>query len=369
MAFKRQKLTPRVVQDLKKRSITGIVFYIIAICIVLFADGYYFRYPSFSKQFLGLVIAICLFRLIHRFLERWIPDRLGRASLNIFIGSILLSGFIWGVGFAKFFLQEGEPNFHLLMTICTMGICSGGVVAYTPLLWLSISFNLLMLGPGIVLMLINQVNMPLNALFAMYAIYMAFMASRANNEYWIALENEDLLEEKTKYLEGISQKDGLTGLYNRRYFDTAFDLEWKRGRRNQTRIDMMICDIDEFKQVNDTFGHLAGDEYLKMIAKILEQVFQRESDIVARYGGDEFVVIMPQESPEKVAALAEKICKKVAETPLIFELHTISTTVSLGVATITPQPSVEKEILIASADTALYAAKKKGRNQVSIYGS
>jgi diguanylate cyclase (GGDEF)-like protein len=369
VAFKRQKLTPRVVQDLKKRSITGIIFYIIAICIVLFTDGYYFRYPSFSKQFLGLVIAICLFRLIHQILDRWIPDRLGRASVNIFLGSILLSGLIWGVGFAKFFLQEGEANFHLLMTICTMGICSGGVVAYTPLLWLAIAFNLLMLGPGIVLMLINQVNLPLNALFVMYSIYMAFMASRANNEYWTALENEDLLEEKTKYLERISQKDGLTGLYNRRYFDAAFDLEWKRGRRSQTPIAMILCDIDEFKQVNDTFGHLAGDEYLKLIARILNQVFQRDTDMVARFGGDEFVAILSEESLENAVTLAEKVREAVAGSILEFESHTIRTTVSLGVAIMTPQLSREKAVLIASADTALYAAKEKGRNQVSIYGN
>ncbi len=360
-------LTPRVIQDLKKRSITGIVFYVIAICIVLFTDGYYFRYPSFSKQFLGLVIAICLFRLVHRFLDRWIPDRLARASLYIFIGSIVLSGLIWGVGFAKFILQEGEQNFHLIMTICTMGICSGGVVAYTPLLWLSIAFNFLMLGPGIVLMLVNQVNLPLVDLFAMYSIYMAFMANRANNEYWVALENESLLEEKTKDLEKISQRDGLTGLYNRRYFDLAFELEWRRGIRKQTPIVMMICDIDGFKQVNDTFGHLAGDEYLKLTAGILDQVFQRESDIVARYGGDEFVALMPEESLENGADLAERVRKKIAAATLEFDAHSIRAALSLGVAAITPQSSGEKELLIARADTALYAAKKNGRNRVHVY--
>ncbi|MCP4721444.1 MAG: GGDEF domain-containing protein [Desulfobacteraceae bacterium] len=366
--FKRQKLTPRVIRDLKKRSTTGAVFYIIAICIVLFTDGYYFRYSLFSKQFFGLVILISFFRLFHRLIDHWIPDKLNRASLIVFIASIILSGLIWGAGFAGFVLQEGEQNVNLLMTICTMGICSGGVLAYTPVLWLSIAFNLLMLGPGIVLMLVNQVNLPLSALMALYSVYMAFMASRANNEYWGALENEFLLEEKTKDLEKISQKDGLTSLYNRRYFDTAFALEWKRGRRNQTGIAMMICDIDDFKQVNDAFGHLAGDEYLKLTARILDQVFQRESDIVARYGGDEFVALMPEASLENMAALSEKVRKKMAETPLKFESHTIHTSVSLGVAAITPQRSGEKELLIARADAALYTAKKNGRNQVHVYG-
>ncbi len=368
MVFKRQKLTPRVVQDLKKRSTIGIVFYMIAVSVVLVADGYYLRYPVFSKQFFVLVIGICLFRLIHGWAEPWIPAKFDRAGLCIFIGSIALTGLIWGLGFAAFMGQKGELNIQLLMVVCTLGLCSGAMVAFLPSLWLGIAYIFCIMGPSIAILLAD-LNLSLSILFVIYVIYMVFIVIRGNNEYWTALENEALLEQKSKDLEKISQRDGLTGLYNRRYFETAFDLVWKQARRNQTRIDMVICDIDEFKQVNDTFGHLAGDEYLKMIAKILEQVFQRESDIVARYGGDEFVVLLPEESSENVATLAEKIRKKVAETPLVFELHTISTTVSLGVATITPQPSVEKDSMIAIADTALYAAKKKGRNQVSIYGS
>jgi diguanylate cyclase (GGDEF)-like protein len=368
VAFKRQMLTPRVIRDLKKRSTSGNFFYIIAVCVVLFTDGYYLRYPSFSKQFLALVVGVCLFRLIHRLFDQWIPVKLDRISLYIFMTSVVLSGLVWGVGFGQFILQQGEPDAYLLMVVCTMGICSGGVVAYTPLLWLSIAFNLLMLGPAIVVILVNQINLPLGVLVTLYAIYMAFMAGRANNEYWVALETEFLLEKKSRDLEKISQKDGLTGLYNRRYFDTAFDLEWKRGRRKQTRIAMVVCDIDEFKQVNDTYGHLAGDEYIKLTARVLAQVFQRESDIVARYGGDEFVALMPEASEKSVAALSEKVRKKMAETPLVFESHTIRSTVSLGMATIDPR-SGEKELLISRADNALYAAKKNGRNQVRVYGA
>ena len=264
--------------------------------------------------------------------------------------------------------QEGELNVQLLMVVCTIGLCSGGVVAYLPLLWLAIAYNLFILGPCIAILLAG-LNLPLAILFMLFCVYMILIAIRGNNEYWTALENEFLLEEKTKYLERISQKDGLTGLYNRRYFDTAFDLEWKRGQRSQTPIAMILCDIDEFKQVNDTFGHLAGDEYLKLIARILNQVFQRDTDMIARFGGEEFVVILPEESLENTVALAERVRETIAGAVLEFESHTIRTTVSVGVAIMTPPLSLEKAVLIASADTALYAAKEKGRNQVSIYGN
>lgn len=368
MVFKRQRLTPRVIQDLKQRSFTGIGFYIIAICVVLFAEGYHLRYPSFSKQFLLMVMAICLFRLVHRLSDRWMPERLQRASLFAFMGSIALTGLIWGVGFAQFLLQKGEPQSQILMVVCTIGLCSGGVLAYLPSLWLSIVFNLFILGPAIVLMLVHQTNLSLNALVILFSVYMVFMALRGNREYWNALENESLLEEKTKVLERISQKDGLTGLLNRSYFDTIFEFEWKRGVRNRARVAMILCDIDCFKQVNDTFGHLAGDEFLKRVARVLEEVFKRETDIVARYGGEEFMVLMPEESLENTVRLAEKVREKVEESRLTFDSRTIQATVSLGVAAMIPGLSQEKEVLVSRADSALYQAKNKGRNQVIAHG-
>lgn len=368
LTFKRQRLTPRVIQDLKQRSFTGIGFYIIAICVVLFSDGYHLRYPAFSKQFLILVMAICLFRLVHRLSDKWIPERLQKANLAVFMGSIALTGLVWGSGFAEFLLQKGEPQSQILMVVCTIGLCSGGVVAYIPSLWLAIVFNFFILGPAIILMLAHQTNLSLNALVILFSIYMVFMALRGNKEYWNALENESLLEEKTKDLERISQKDGLTGLFNRRYFNGVFEFEWKRGVRSQTRVAMILCDIDCFKEVNDTFGHLAGDEFLKRVAQILQEVFKRKTDIVARYGGEEFMVLMPEESLENAVSLAEKIRGKVEESRLAFESHTIQATVSLGVAAMLPGLSQEKETLVSRADEALYAAKKNGRNQVIAHG-
>ena len=367
MAFKRQTLTPRVVQDLEKRSEIGSYFYIIAVCVVLFADGYYLRHPSFSIPFFILIVAISMFRLLHRFFDPWMTEKFGRGSLYLFIASIVMTGLVWGIGFATFMGQEGELNIKLLMVVCTIGLCAGGVVAYLPLLWLSISYNLFILGPGIAIILAG-LHLPLAILVILFSVYMVLIAIRGSNEYWKALETEFLLEEKTKHLERISQKDGLTGLYNRRYFDAAFELEWKRGGRARTPIAMMICDIDEFKQVNDTFGHLAGDEYLKLVARILLQVFQRETDLIARYGGEEFVVILPGDSLENARGLAERVREMISVAILEFESQIIQTTVSLGVAIMTPHHSRERDTLIASADAALYVAKKNGRNQVCVHG-
>ncbi len=271
MEFKRQRFTPRMISDLRQRSFVGTGFYIVALVVVLTTNGYYLRYPQFSKQFVMLISGICLFRLVHHLMDRWIPPKRYRVSLFFFLGSICLTGLIWGIGFSKFILQAGEQDIHILMVICTIGLCSGGVVAYMPSLWLAVVFDLSILGPGIVAMAVGQTYSSLMILFVLYLVYMMFMALRGNREYWNALENEFLLKEKTRAIEQLSRKDGLTGLYNRRYFDDAFEYEWNRAIRNRTAVSMVMCDIDHFKRVNDTYGHLAGDAYLRLTA--IKQIF------------------------------------------------------------------------------------------------
>lgn len=152
---------------------------------------------------------------------------------------------------------------------------------------------------------------------------MVFVAFRGSRKYWDALENEFLLEEKSREIELLSQKDGLTGLYNRNFFDSKLEYEWNRSIRNKSAISMVICDIDHFKRVNDNYGHLAGDEYLRLIARILKSVVRRQTDIVARFGGEEFIILMPDESLKNAMALAKLIREQVESTTLKFEGQTI----------------------------------------------
>jgi len=369
--IKQQTLSPRVVRDLKKRSFVGIFFYTIAILVVLFADGYYYRHPSFSNLFLIMVNGICLFRLVQFLADSRVPARFERLNTALLISGVAMTALIWGLGFAVFMAQQGEEHIKLLMVVCTVGLCSGGSTAYTPYLWLALGFNCLIMGPVMVFMVVNGLNIPLVILFVLFSTYMVIMSTRANTEYRTALENEALLEEKTRDLEKISHVDGLTGLYNRRYFDTAFDIEWQRAIRHKSRLVLVLCDIDYFKRVNDAFGHLAGDEYLRTLSKVLLQVFKRQTDIVARYGGEEFVALMQADlsadSLDKATDLAETFRHKMENTRLGFESNSIKATVSIGVSEIAPRPGQKKESLIAQADTMLYKAKEKGRNQVAVH--
>ncbi len=297
-------------------------------------------------------------------LERYLPQN--RTNTIVFIFSVILTALVWGVGYAKFTMQPEEGYTQLLMVTCTIGLCSGGVVAFIPNLWLALGFNICIMLPGTISQLAFTDKPSLGILFALFFIYVIFMAYRQNNEYWTALNNEYLLEQKTKALENLSNRDGLTGIYNRRYFNKAFSFEWKRAARNKTSLVVLICDVDYFKIVNDQYGHLAGDEYLKMLTKLLDSVFKRETDVVARYGGEEFVVLMPEEEIETVMNQAELFRQTVELNPLEFKNQIICGTVSIGVSEMTPEPGMDKDNLLSQADKALYAAKTKGRNQVCL---
>jgi diguanylate cyclase (GGDEF)-like protein len=156
--------------------------------------------------------------------------------------------------------------------------------------------------------------------------------------------------------------DGLTQIFNRRYFDEALEREFNRSRRYRRDLSLILFDIDHFKRINDTWGHLAGDNLLRQLVTALRPKVRRE-DIFARTGGEEFGVLLPEINADGARTTAEKIRKIAEVSPLRYEQHVIPVTVSLGVAQLTESDG-SGEVLYKRADTNLYAAKQGGRNRV-----
>jgi diguanylate cyclase (GGDEF)-like protein len=362
----KRQLNSRVIHDLKKRSSIGIIFYVVLSFIVVFEKGYYFRNTGFSLTFLCSLNAICLARVIHLRFFRRLEAFNERLNTTIFVATVLLTASVWGGAFGYSIQQEGEFTSRMLMAICMAGLSAGGVVAFIPLRSLSIVFNLLMLVPSMVLLTIKGGDTGLVIMIISYSIYLILLTLRGNKEYWYALENEKKLEEKTIELRRLSHTDPLTGLYNRRYFSEIFDFEWKRAIRDKTSLTVVMCDIDHFKRVNDTHGHIAGDEYLIDISRVLRNKFKRDTDIVARYGGEEFVILLSGIDDEDVFRMTESLRKQTMDHKVHFDNAEIRTTVSVGAASCFPDPKGSPEHLIARADRALYRAKENGRNRVEI---
>ena len=162
----------------------------------------------------------------------------------------------------------------------------------------------------------------------------------------------------------LAIRDGLTGLFVRRYFMDRFASEIKRVALKQGDLSVLLLDIDHFKAYNDTYGHTAGDIVLKHLAGLIGAL-ARDGDIVARYGGEEFVLVLPGRTPAQAAAEAEALRRAVSETPFNLRRHRTTLTVSIGVAQY-PRDGVTEEALLNIADDRLYAAKRQGRNKVCL---
>jgi diguanylate cyclase (GGDEF)-like protein len=170
---------------------------------------------------------------------------------------------------------------------------------------------------------------------------------------------------ETKLL-ALSNSDGLTGLANRRCLDTTLQAEWHRATRSGEPISIAMFDVDFFKKYNDSYGHLAGDECLKAIARILGAHARRPGDLAARFGGEEFVVILPGLSREKAIAWADEIRKEVIKRGISHDGSPTGTvTVSAGVVSLIPEKDTSVLEILRLADEALYRAKAEGRNRVS----
>ena len=182
-----------------------------------------------------------------------------------------------------------------------------------------------------------------------------------------------LIQELQKYKE-LSLTDYLTGLFNKRYFQTRFIEEVTRAKRSSYDLSLIFCDIDYFKRINDRFGHHIGDEVLRIIAQILSGSIDqlniisrlRKSDIIARYGGEEFVVILPETGKQGAVIAAERLRTEIGNYTFRLGGEKVHITMSFGVAELSPTDKDHTEI-IKNADYAMYKAKNSGRNRVAVY--
>lgn len=175
------------------------------------------------------------------------------------------------------------------------------------------------------------------------------------------------LEEKNSELEAINMTDALTDIYNRRYFDKRITTELRRSWRTESSLCLLMIDIDHFKQINDAYGHLVGDNILVAVAKRISALLKRTSDVVCRYGGEEFAVILPDTSLPGALALGEELRAAISNELFETGAATIELTISVGLHGGSFVPGTRVDEIISSADKALYWAKENGRNRVSAF--
>ncbi|MDH3254127.1 MAG: diguanylate cyclase [Acidobacteriota bacterium] len=203
------------------------------------------------------------------------------------------------------------------------------------------------------------------------SVYMRRMSQARRREAHLAAlveERTEQLQRANQVLEGLAATDALTGITNYRRFQEVLREEWRRAMRRRSPLSLILIDVDHFKSFNDTYGHSAGDSCLRQVARCLDGLVHRQGDVVARYGGEEFAVLLPATPEDSALKMAEKFRQAVRDLEIAHRGSSADefVTVSVGTATVTPQPGDESSHLFEATDAALYQAKRSGRNRVVV---
>ena len=264
--------------------------------------------------------------------------------------------------------EETGMDINAVLIIILTGFAVGGSVIFSISRVMSIAYPLIMFVPAFIAgVIIGHDDLLLLFLLALFTTFYVYVSTRAaHNDYWSSLYNRHLAEERAEELEKISILDPLTKLHTRSHFNSVLEMEWARCRRNKACLSLMIIDLDHYKLINDNYGHLAGDECLRQVSNILKQTIKRNTDTIARFGGDEFVIILPDTEEKTAVNFAQTLIYEIKQSPFVFRDKQEKVTCSIGIASMIPDDKHNQDYLFHQADSALYEAKSKGRDQYHI---
>ena len=345
-------------KDLERRSRNGAFVYSAVFFVIGIGTEFYRTSPADFYSILAIFVALGAIRLIsYKFSDLLEQQHFLLREILLYFNALspaLLLGIVFS---ASLIMPRFEPLF-LLVLLSVFGMLSGGIVNFSPRPDISVSYVAVLLLPPFVSLVMLTSERALEAtLLFVYGIYMLLLSRRMNSEY-------STLVEQQAELERINLQDSLTGIYNRRAFDQSFDDRWALQSRPSGKVTLMLIDIDHFKQINDQLGHSMGDLVLKQVANEIRKVCRRETDIVARIGGEEFAVLLTHKEQKTESELAEKIRLTISQMKFLQEQPERTVTVSIGVASICPSFENSPKTLFDLADKRLYRAKAFGRNRV-----
>jgi diguanylate cyclase (GGDEF)-like protein len=314
------------------------------------------------------LLALARFTLVLRFRRRRPEARDMSAWEQLFVASLVSTGLAWGVG--GWLIMPSHSRLHqVIVYFFLMGMAGGAVASYSAhATCTSVTIGSVMLPATVWFVLQDDVilrAMAVGGLVYIGAVYratrtLAFFLRRS-----FQLTHE--LQEAHEAAQELARTDVLTGMKNRRAFYELGELAFEQAKRYGHPLSLVMLDVDRFKQVNDNWGHAAGDQVLKAVAGVIKET-ARASDISGRLGGEEFAVLLPETAVEDATAQAERLRRGVAGLSVRYEADDITLTCSLGVAQSDGECS-SLDTLIGRADCALYEAKGQGRNRVAQHES
>jgi diguanylate cyclase (GGDEF)-like protein len=356
----------RAVLDTAERMRNGLLLYPAIWFILMLMDGYVGRHLTFVILHGSILMLASAGRaLYHQRLPSFAQSELSRTRMTVRALSLAYNLY-WGVLCALIMSAPDAPNLRWMMLVSTVGITAGGTVIVAIDAVLPLVYPLCTLAPTVVALLPRggEVNIAIAALTAVFFAYSMGISRLVGRDYWARQRSQALLEQRAVELEALSRTDALTQVPNRLRFQEWLNQAWRDARRRNEPLAIAMVDLDHFKQINDSHGHPFGDLCLQAAAQALALTVHRPGDLVARFGGEEFVVLMPNTNMEGACAVAQRLLDQICATRVQKGEASATLSCSIGVAVKMPAQADRPEHLVQEADQALYRAKQTGRARV-----
>lgn len=352
--------------DLTARARGGVIMYLVTWLIAAHWANVAEISPLFYWINTSVLVLLFVLRLIHYLMVKLHKTLDVDWMLRAIVILVLASGLHWGVHTAWILADDAYQPLHYPYMIILAGFAIGGTATLSIFRVISLMYPLVVYGPSISTLLIVETTgeyylLAGLAIFSM--VYIIDSARLSGRDYWRAIRNQLVAEERTSMLERLSHTDPLTELRNRMYFNKQYEEEWKRCDRQKIPLSALMIDLDYFKNINDKYGHLFGDECLRQVAVALQSEVPRTTDTIARYGGEEFVVLLPGTGVKDARLIAQRLVERIAQMKLLHQGSEINVTCSIGVSCTIPDHKKSNQSLLNHADLALYQAKRNGRNR------
>lgn len=352
--------------DMYHRALIGPVFYVLSYILVLAVSGYYYRCPVFTPLPLIAFLVLWWLRYRHRPLPIGSSDAIYRIWFTHQWTLVLVGAALWGVIAATVPFFERKPDTAVLVSLIAtiaMSTAASQVFCMHPVP--SRICMLALLLPTMLVCALPVVGLrSISMTLAVYSLYLMVNLQKYAQEYEQQIDLELELINSRAELARMSMMDGLTGLQNRLSYEQVWPLAWHGAVRKRESLALLVFDLDHFKAINDEYGHLVGDACLRHFAQILQIHARRDSDFVARIGGEEFIMMLPATALDVAQAMAEQLRQNLAAAPCNLDLLQINMTVSIGVGVVNWTGDTDPEITFDRVDHACYLAKSAGRNCV-----
>lgn len=360
-----EQLQTLALTDLTNRAKSGILTYILVWLILVFSYDLFGLNPVFFLVNTLFLVSFFILRVTHyAVLTRSKSPDIGFLYQWLVI-TILLASAHWGGMSAWVIYDPALIDLRTIILVITPAFALGGACTLSISSEIRTLYPMLMCLPLVgMLVYIGSTESLVFAFLMIICLLYIFSSSKAShNDYWAAITNHLVAEERAELMEQLSTTDPLTQLKNRMFFDKEFNKEWRRCSRMSCPISVIMIDLDHFKKLNDQYGHLFGDECLIKAANAIRSEVARPADCVARYGGEEFIVLLPNTNAKGAYNIGKRMLTAVSNLALEVDGKPVKLTCSIGSATTTPDFRQDRSNLIKDADTALYFAKDHGRNQ------